>query len=159
MTRHSVNVALNTLLFAALVSLALSGFVMDFAFEHGHGHGQGQGGQWLGVSRHGWQELHSICAYLFVGASLAHLYLHWAWIRQVLLGGPGASALRRSAGMAGLGLAVALLASALTLPFLLPGEAGANCASGGAAGEGGRHLGWDQGGRGHHGGWEQVDRD
>jgi hypothetical protein len=95
MKRTTWNFVLDSLSLVNLLLLAATGAVMRWVLPpgsgggHGHGfrggRGLGPGGeqvqQLLGLGRHDWGDIHFILALVFLGLILAHLVLHWTWIK------------------------------------------------------------------------------
>jgi hypothetical protein len=98
MDRKNLNISLNVGLYLAFLGLLFTGIHLGWTTARG-------------MQNHAWEELHEKLALLFTVGALAHLWLHWAWIKAVVLGGANG---RLWLGAAGLGLVLAL-----TLPWVL----------------------------------------
>lgn len=98
MDRKTFNIWLNVGLYLAFLGLVFTGIRLGWTTARG-------------MQKHTWQEVHEKLALLFTVGALAHLSLHWAWIRAVLLNGVNG---RRWLGLAGSGLVLAL-----ALPWFL----------------------------------------
>ena len=86
MNKSRVNLGLDLAIGLAFLAEAVSGFVLWFALPHvGF-----QGGRGLGVantfllSRVAWLAIHDWAAVLISVGILAHVALHWAWIKCVV---------------------------------------------------------------------------
>lgn len=81
------NIIVNILsFFAALISL-FSGIIIWLALPARQGAkgrlGGVENGLFWGVSRYDWINLHNISSLIFVGLIIAHLVLHWQWIKNM----------------------------------------------------------------------------
>ena len=123
MDKVKLNKVLNITLYCAFLGLVFTGILLAWALPHG-------------ASKHEWAEIHEKLAIVITLGVLAHLWLHWAWIRSFFNLNQ-----RRKAGLwiAALGLALALL-----LPWVLPV---------GVSSEGAPE------GRGEQRGWQGQDHD
>jgi len=86
MNKSRVNLGLDLTIGLAFLAEAISGFVLWFALPHvGF-----QGGRGLGVastfllSRTAWLAIHDWAAVLISAGILAHVALHWSWIKCVV---------------------------------------------------------------------------
>lgn len=107
------NFAVDLLSVTVFAALAGTGFLLEWGFPHGRPSGGGAW-TWLGLGRHGWGELHLWFALASVAVVVAHVVLHWAWIR---------SCWRRFLGAAHRPLALvvgAFILVCLIGPFVIP---------------------------------------
>lgn len=72
---------LNFLLWLSFCAMSGTGLLLAFRLPPGSQGGRGLSA--LGWSRHEWGELHTWISYVFMGAILLHLALHWRWLWQV----------------------------------------------------------------------------
>lgn len=72
--------------FFSFIPLAVSGLVMLLSPGGGGGHGRGfaRSVEFLGVSRHGWGEIHEIAGIVFLIAALIHLSCNWKMMKRHL---------------------------------------------------------------------------
>ncbi|AQT70258.1 hypothetical protein STSP2_03464 [Anaerohalosphaera lusitana] len=90
MKRSSWNFAIDLFAFLVLLALTATGVVIRFVLPPGSG-GRGQlqtGGrgrehiqELLGMTRDGWGSIHFYISLLFIVLMLAHLFLHWNWVK------------------------------------------------------------------------------
>ena len=75
--------------FIAFFSLAATGLIMEFGFsERPRGPGaRGEGAKelFLTMSRHDWGEVHFNIALVVIASIILHLFLHWNWIKAMLI--------------------------------------------------------------------------
>jgi hypothetical protein len=77
MKRDTVNFLLNIVSFFILLGLAISGIII--ALPHKHGPNEGT---ILGMGRGQWGDTHLWIGIIFATLMLAHLILHWDWIKR-----------------------------------------------------------------------------
>jgi hypothetical protein len=90
MKRSTINFIVDSAGFTALLGLAATGAILRLVLPPGSGglgrelH-SGQGGEHirelLGMRRHDWGDIHLWLGITFVVLMLAHLILHWSWIK------------------------------------------------------------------------------
>lgn len=137
--------------FAAMLS---TGILLEWVLVPGRFGGRGL--TWLGLDRHAWGDVHFWLAVALVGLIVAHVVLHWTWVKACWKRCLGSARSVRT------WVAVALLATLVALPLLIPPGHGTN-----GRGRGfGRGAGWQPwthdgssavqrpaAGRGHGRGW------
>ncbi len=90
MRRATLNFIVDLLGLIALIGLTVTGFVLEWTLPPcGNCTGQPQTGQaddhsqtLLGLGRHDWGDVHFVLAGLFIILIVAHMMLHWKWIRD-----------------------------------------------------------------------------
>lgn len=82
MKRVNQNFIVDSIAFVAFVFLTSTGILMRFLLPPGSGHSRSL----LGLSRHGWGDVHFWVALLFLAILALHLLLHWRWIVCVITG-------------------------------------------------------------------------
>lgn len=91
MSRSTLNFVLDMMSFLDLIGLAVTGYVMRYTLPPGTGgmgrslHGSaGRGVQveelWS-MTRHEWGSVHFYLAVVFIALMIAHIILHWSWIK------------------------------------------------------------------------------
>ena len=90
MRRTTLNFIIDLTSFVDLLLLAATGAVMKWVLPPGSGgygrafHG-GRGAEHIktlwGMGRHDWGDLHFVLSVLFAVLMLAHIILHWTWIK------------------------------------------------------------------------------
>ena len=85
-----------------------SGLALEYKLPPGSRGGHGL--EMLGWNRHEWGDLHFYVGLVLGGLVVAHLALHWSWLKNAL------KAIKGRVGWLALGLGFAVLA----LPLLLP---------------------------------------
>ena len=98
--RVTVNFVLDLISFVDLVCLACTGFIIKYILPPGSGgrgrllH-EGQGREHIkafwSMTRHEWGDVHFVLAVVFVGLMVAHIILHWSWIKNYVRSLAGAS--------------------------------------------------------------------
>ena len=68
----------DVLLYAALSSIAATGFVLGVVVPPGRGRGGDR--YFLGLHRHEWGDIHSFFALLLLVLLAVHLVLNWGWV-------------------------------------------------------------------------------
>jgi hypothetical protein len=95
MKRTTLNFIVDSAAFLDLLGLAFTGFIMKYILPPGTG-GRGRmfrGGRGAGdvgeaikelwsMTRHEWGDIHFYLAVLFVVLMVAHIILHWNWIKS-----------------------------------------------------------------------------
>lgn len=91
MRRSSLNFIIDFIAFIDLLLLASTGLIIEYVLPPGTG-GLGReltGGRGreeikdlLGLTRHQWGDIHYILALAFILLMLAHILLHWTWIKN-----------------------------------------------------------------------------
>jgi len=91
MKRGTLNFVVDLAAFINLLCLAFTGFIMRYILPPGTGgrgrvlHGGRSGEQikklWS-MTRHEWGDFHFYLALLFVALMVAHIVLHWSWIKS-----------------------------------------------------------------------------
>jgi hypothetical protein len=76
MRRVTVNFIVNLVSFAALLGLSASGTIIALPHEHGPNETRP-----LGIGRGQWGDIHLWLGITFVVLMLAHLVLHWDWVK------------------------------------------------------------------------------
>lgn len=121
--KSTFNMVVDALALVVLAMLAGTGFLIAYKLPPGSGGGEGRFGAMhgsglsvLGLTRHGWGDVHLILAFVLAALIAVHLVSHWQWIRTMakVEGGP-------SGGMRKAVMLVAALVSILfvVLPFLI----------------------------------------
>lgn len=117
-----LNFIIDALAFTAGIFLFSTGCILRFVLIPGSGgmHGAGHGVHasersvtllW-GLTRHQWGSIHFWIAIAFLVLLSLHIFLHWNWIRCVVLGAPrDASGLKSAIGLAALLLLLILALS------------------------------------------------
>ena len=91
MKRTSLNFIVDLAAFLNLLGLIFTGFVMEYILPPGTGgrgrilHGGG-GGEYIkelwSMTRHEWGDIHFYLAVVFIALMIAHIVLHWTWIKN-----------------------------------------------------------------------------
>lgn len=93
MKRGTLNFVVDLVSFIDLVCLALTGFVMRYILPPGtggrgrvlhEGRGVEQIKELWSMTRHQWGDIHFYLALLFLILMVAHIILHWVWIKSYL---------------------------------------------------------------------------
>jgi len=91
MKRGTLNFVVDFVSFINLVCLALTGFVLKYILPPGtggRGHGfrgglePGQVKDLWSMTRHEWGDIHFYFALFFLALMVAHIVLHWSWIKS-----------------------------------------------------------------------------
>ncbi|ROQ89917.1 DUF4405 domain-containing protein [Desulfosoma caldarium] len=69
------------LLYVNLTALVILGLLLKFVIPTG-ARAIGSPPSFLGLSRHGWADLHGTLGILFIVLTVAHLLLNWNWVVQ-----------------------------------------------------------------------------
>ena len=77
--KHSQNVIIDSISFACMVILAVTGILLHFRLPHGS-----HNSTILGLTRHQWGEFHFWVAMVFVAGIIVHSLLHLPWIKSVI---------------------------------------------------------------------------
>jgi hypothetical protein len=113
MRKHTRNLIVDGLAFAAFLLLVTTGVLMRYVLPPGSGR---RAAIW-GLDRHGWGGFHFWISVVFFTILAFHLVLHWKWIVSVLRGRPReGSGLRVGLGLTGLAAVVALALAPLLTP-------------------------------------------
>lgn len=155
MSRNTLHLGTDILLFLAVAGLALTGLLLEFVLPSGRGRML----LW-GWNRHQWGDLHFWLAVSALAIGAIHVALNWAWVCAVVVHlcgvkGPLGGARRSIAGLLFLAIILALVTAFLFLARASIREGPAGSGQGSAHTEGdwgqGRGLGQGQGrGRGQH---------
>jgi hypothetical protein len=91
MKRTTLNFVVDSIGLVNLLLLAATGTILRWVLPPGSGGGYGRGfrggrpageaGEWLGLRRHDWGNVHFTLATLFLCVILLHIVLHWTWIK------------------------------------------------------------------------------
>lgn len=91
MKRATLHLVVDSIGFVNLLLLGATGTILRWVLPPGSGGGYGRGfrggrgadeiGEWLGLRRHEWGDVHFTLAVLFVCVILVHIILHWTWIK------------------------------------------------------------------------------
>jgi len=91
MKRATVNFIVDLVSFVDLLGMAFTGIIMKYVLPPGTGgcgrllHG-GRGREHIkelwSMSRHEWGRIHYCLALLFLALIVAHIVLHWSWIKN-----------------------------------------------------------------------------
>jgi len=90
MKRVTLNFVVDSIGLVNLLLLAVTGTILRWVLPSGSGgHGRGfrggrpggEAGEWLGLRRHNWGDVHFVLATLFICVILLHIVLHWTWIK------------------------------------------------------------------------------
>ena len=93
MKRGTLNFVVDLVSFIDLVCLTLTGFVMKYILPPGtggrgrmlhEGRGVEQIKELWSMTRHQWGDIHFYLALLFLILMVAHIILHWRWIKSYL---------------------------------------------------------------------------
>ena len=91
MKRGTLNFVVDLVSFIDLVCLALTGFIMKYILPPGtggrgrvlhEGRGVEQIKELWSMTRHQWGDIHFYLALLFLILMVAHIILHWGWIKS-----------------------------------------------------------------------------
>jgi hypothetical protein len=77
MRRITVNFIVNLASFLILLGLSASGIIIALPHEHGPNEAKGP----LGIGRGQWGDIRLWLGIVFVVLMLAHLVLHWGWVK------------------------------------------------------------------------------
>lgn len=69
------------LMYVDLSALVILGLLLKFVIPTG-ARALGSPPAFLGLSRHGWADIHGTLGILFVGLTVVHLVLNWNWVVQ-----------------------------------------------------------------------------
>lgn len=84
MKKTQKNFYLAVVMFAQVLMLGATAYIMEYQFECGQGRrgGRGLGRQtFLSRGRHDWGDVHSVIALSLLIVLAIHLLLHWNWIK------------------------------------------------------------------------------
>ncbi len=111
-TRSHINFLLEGVSLAAFSTLAGTGFLMKFRLPPGSGESLAV----LGLVRHDWGAIHLWLAFAFLALMLAHILLHWRWIKAMA---QGRSSKGRTRRLVVFGVTTTLFLIIMILPWLL----------------------------------------
>lgn len=114
MRKPAWNFVIDSAAFTACLVLVSTGLIMYLVLPPGSGHLQ----IW-GMNRHGWGDIHFWAAIAFITFIVIHLIMHWSWIKCMVSGRDKGSAASKKR-MALFTIAILLLATAVSIPFLSP---------------------------------------
>lgn len=117
MRKAHLNFLIEILTMLALIGLLATGALLEWRLPPGREGGHGL--TWLGYTRHGWGDVHFWLGVAFIVLLVAHIWMHWRWIRGMVR---GRDARRARLRMAGLAAAIVVLLALLAVPWLVPVE-------------------------------------
>ena len=95
MKHITTNFLIDLISFFDLLGLIITGYIIKYILPPGSGGGHGHGFRGgrgpteaehikdlLGMTRHEWGDIHFWLAVVFVVLMLAHIILHWGWIKN-----------------------------------------------------------------------------
>ena len=85
MKRHMLNALIDLLMLNAMFGLIGTGFIVRYTLPPGTGgRGHGPSDTLLGMTRHGWGDVHFWLAVGVVSLLVLHVALHWSWVCATL---------------------------------------------------------------------------
>jgi len=98
MKKNIWNILVDALNWVVLMALISTGLILKFILPHGSGSmdAVGRGRGWsektvdvlCGLTRHEWGQIHLYVALAFLALIVAHVALHWNWVKAVTFGVP-----------------------------------------------------------------------
>ncbi len=96
MKKNIFNVLIDAFSLIVLMSMISTGLILKFILPPGSGrierlmHGEGRSKKtidlFMGLARHEWGDIHFYIAFIFLVLIVAHLILHWSWLKAVTFG-------------------------------------------------------------------------